>query len=426
MGFKKRLIVAFLILLIVPVFLIGMIIAATFGLQERRIHMTNETQTQNVGAVREEFSIITEEGYKEPRIMMPVIRTGLFLVFIILITAIILVIWLYKSVIHPLNVLRMATSNLKEGNLDFSISGDPNDELGQLCEDFEDMRIRLKDQIDARMKYEQDTIELISNISHDLKTPLTAIKGYSEGILDGVADTEEKRNKYVRTIYTKASDMTVLVDELSLFSKIESNILPYNYEVINVDDYFMDCTEEQSLDMEVKNVELKYTSDLGDLKVISADPEQLRRVINNILNNAVKYMDKEEGRIEIRSFSEDDMIRIEIEDNGAGIAQEDIGHIFERFYRADASRGTSKKGSGLGLAIARKIIEDHGGSIDVRSKLKEGSVFILRLPKYTKYEDYDEVEDAEYERVHTRKNAEKRNREERRRRFQYRKEEDRK
>ena len=103
-----------------------------------------------------------------------------------------------------------------------------------------------------------DTRELISNISHDLKTPLTAIKGYSEGIMDGVADTPEKKEKYLKTIYTKANDMTSLVDELTLYSKIDCNSMPYNYLNINLDHYFTDCINELTLDLEVKNIDLAY------------------------------------------------------------------------------------------------------------------------------------------------------------------------
>ena len=243
------------------------------------------------------------------------------------------------------------------------------------------MRVQLKKQIDTRLQYEQDTIELISNISHDLKTPLTAIKGYTEGILDGVADTPEKQKKYLRTIYTKAADMAVLVDELSFFSKIDTNIVPYNFKIINADNFFNDCVEEMSLDTEVKNVTLDYISKLKPDQCIIADLEQLRRVMNNLIGNSVKYMDKEEGSIVILAEDIGDSVKISVQDNGSGIDEKDIPFIFDRFYRADSSRNSKKGGTGLGLAITKKIIEDHNGTISAKSFPGKGTSISFTLLK---------------------------------------------
>lgn len=326
--------------------------------------------------------IVTDVNNIIPQIKMSATQAVVAFGFIILITAVILVVWLYRSVISPLNVLREATRRVKGGDLNFKISGDPDDELGQLCEDFEEMRIHLKELIDVQMQYEHDTTELISNISHDLKTPLTAIKGYAEGLLDGVADTDDKRDKYIRTIYSKASDMTSLVEELALYSKIDFNKVPYNFNILDVDAYFSDCAEELSLDMEVKNVTLRYSNTSGKALKIMADAEQLKRVINNVIGNAVKYMDKQDGEIELRVKSIASFVQIEIADNGMGISSADLPLIFDRFYRADASRNSKKGGSGLGLAIAKKVIEDHGGQIWALSDEGKGTTIIFIIPEY--------------------------------------------
>ena len=392
MGLKKRLVVAFAIIILVPILLTGAVTAAVISMNNNALEKgTIESEDG------ETIYYVVRNGSAVPRMELPVRQTIILIMLIILLTAFVTVVWLYRSLIRPLNVLRMATSNMKRGNLDFTISGSPDDELGQLCEEFEEMRLRLKEQIDARMKYEQDTIELISNISHDLKTPLTAIKGYAEGIMDGVADCEEKRNKYIRTIYTKASDMSVLVDELSLYSKIDSNIIPYNFDRLDINAYFMDCVEEQSLDMEVKGIAMELASEVPAGTFVKADPEQLRRVVNNIIGNAVKYMNKPSGSIKIRLVPMKCCVKVEIEDNGPGIAENDLAHIFERFYRADSSRGTRKGGSGLGLAIVKKIIEDHGGKVGAESTPGEGSTIFFTLPVYTENNTVcEEVEDAEY------------------------------
>lgn len=393
MSLKKQLAVAFVILLVVPMLLLGATSVIILGFQHGMIERGHFNADD--GSVI--YYVVRNESPDGMGLRMPVVQTVIFVGAVILLTAVVLVSWLYRSLIRPLNILRMATENIKEGNLDFTIAGDPDDELGRLCEDFEEMRLRLKEQIGARMKYEQDTIELISNISHDLKTPLTAIKGYTEGILDGVADTDEKREKYLRTIYAKASDMTALVDELSFYSKIDTNIVPYNFESIDICEFFSDCVDDLSLDMELKNVALTYENTIEGGREVAADTEQLRRVVNNIIGNAVKYMDKEHGIISIRSRQEGEFARIDIRDNGCGIPAEDIPHVFERFYRVDSSRGTRKGGTGLGLAIVKKIIEDHGGSVGVESVPGEGSTFTFTLPfrKETAV-IYDEIEDADY------------------------------
>ena len=217
---------------------------------------------------------------------------------------------------------------------------------------------------------------LISNISHDLKTPITAIKGYSEGIMDGVADTPEKMDKYLKTIYTKANDMTYLVDELSFYAKIDTNKIPYNFTKVNLDQYFTDCMNDLVLDLEVKNIELSYANHTSkDIEVV-VDIEQLKRVINNIIGNSVKYMDKEEGKIEVSLLEEGEYVKITFKDNGKGVAKKDLKKIFERFYRTDQS---TKNGSGLGLAIARKIIQDHGGEIWADGEEGSGLSIIFTL-----------------------------------------------
>ena len=361
MSLKKRLIATFLLLLFLPML---MFTAMAF--------ISKQT---------------LDESYfgrlPEGMVQMSIMQIVIMLVLIITITDFVLVIWLYRSIIRPLNLLTVATNKIKDGDLDFTLptERESTDELEQLCEDFEDMRVQLKKQIDTRLQYEKDTIDLISNISHDLKTPLTAIKGYTEGILDGVADTPEKQKKYLKTIYTKASDMTVLVDELSFFSKIDTNIVPYNFKKIVADDFFNDCVEEMSLDTEVKNVTLDYISKLAPGQRIIADLEQLRRVMNNLIGNSVKYMDKESGSIVILAEDSGNYIKISVQDNGSGIDEKDIPFIFDRFYRADSSRNSKKGGTGLGLAITKKIVEDHNGTIMAHSIPGKGTCISFTLLK---------------------------------------------
>ncbi|WP_429147241.1 ATP-binding protein [Anaerotaenia torta] len=325
--------------------------------------------------------IITDLDTLFPQIKALIRQTLISFLFVLLFTAMMLMIWIYRGILRPLNILRIGMSQIRDGDLDYSVQSETEDEIGQLCEDFEEMRIRLKELIDNRLKYEEDIKELISNISHDLKTPLTAIQGYAEGLIDGVAGSPEKQEKYLQTILSKANDMAILVDELGFYAKIDCNTIPYSFKEIKIGEYFDDCMEEIGLDLEVRNIEVQYYNEISPQTRVVADAEQLKRVVNNIIGNAVKYLDKPKGILQIRLHDAGPYIQVEIEDNGAGIPKADIPYIFERFYRADASRNSKKGGSGLGLAISKKIIEDHGGRIWASSEQGVGTTVLFTLRK---------------------------------------------
>ena len=327
--------------------------------------------------------VLTDVDTIVPQVRAVAFQASIAFILIITTTAVILIVWLYRGIIYPLNILKRATREMKEGNLNYSIQMNTYDGIGELCDDFEEMRIHLKELIEVKMQYETNSRELLSNISHDLKTPLTTIKGYAEGIIDGVADSPEKIDRYVRTIYNKANDMTALVDELSMYARIDNNSLPYNFRMVEVNDYFDDCIDELMFEMEVKHIKLTYESQVNTKCKMIIDTEQMKKVIHNIINNSEKYMDKEEGLIKVCVKEEGDFIKIEIEDNGAGIAEKDLPNIFERFYRADMSRNSQKGGSGLGLAIVRKIIEEHGGSIWASSEVGIGTTIYFTVMKWT-------------------------------------------
>lgn len=293
-----------------------------------------------------------------------------------------LTIWVYRSILRPLSKLQEATRKIRDGNLDFTLDIEEDDEIGELCQDFEEMRIRLKESAEQKIQYDNENKELISNISHDLKTPITAIKGYVEGILDGVASSPEKLDKYIRTIYNKANDMDRLIDELTFYSKIDTNRIPYTFSKLNVEDYFSDCAEELGLEMETRGIELVYANYVEKGVQVIADGEQIRRVIHNIVSNAIKYMEKPRGIIQLRVKDVGDFIQVEIEDNGKGIAAKDLPYIFDRFYRTDVSRNSSKGGSGIGLSIVKKIMEDHGGKVWATSRLGIGTIMYFVLRKY--------------------------------------------
>ncbi len=375
MKLQNRIIIGFLMVVLVPVLLL---MATLYGFGQIQAGHGGDAQ------MPESSYDISIEGSNESTARVRLMtKDVLFVVLVIMIfTSLTVGSWIYRSVAAPLVKLKRATNNIKEGNLDFIMEVDGDDEFAELCRDFEEMRKRLKESTEEKIVLDKENKELISNISHDLKTPITAVKGYVEGIMDGVADTPEKMDRYIRTIYNKTTEMDHLINELTFYSKIDTNRIPYTFSKIRVNDYFDDCVEELGLELEVKGIELVYANYVDEDVVIIADGQQLGRVVNNIISNSTKYMNKSHGIIQLRVKDVGDFIQVEIEDNGKGIAAKDLAYIFDRFYRTDVSRNSSKGGSGIGLSIVKKIMEDHGGKVWATSREGIGTIMYFVLRKY--------------------------------------------
>lgn len=376
MKLKTRIIVGFTMIILVPLLLFTAAIYG-YGRYQQQMNQSRSVSEEVVYDIG-----LRDSSSSQVRVQL-MAKDLFFSAFVILIfTAVAIGLWIYRSIAAPLVKLRRATQNIKEGNLDFVLDVQGDDEFSELCLDFEEMRIRLKESTEEKVLLDKENKELISNISHDLKTPITAVKGYIEGIMDGVADTPEKMDRYLRTIYNKTNEMDHLINELTFYSKIDTNRIPYTFSKLNVEDYFNDCAEEVELEMKTRGMELVYANYVDRDVLVIADGEQIRRVIHNIISNAVKYMDKPRGIIQIRVKDVGDFIQVEIEDNGKGIAAKDLAYIFDRFYRTDVSRNSSKGGSGIGLSIVRKILEDHGGKVWATSREGIGTIMYFVLRKY--------------------------------------------
>ena len=379
MKLKQRIILGFLMIILVPMLLLA---ATLYGFSEAQHRSTSKNE-----AVQEaDYDITIGETGVDGSGLRIMTKDLFFTALVILIfTSVSVGLWIYRSVATPLVKLRKATQNIKDGNLDFVLDVEGADEFAELCRDFEEMRRRLKESAEEKLVLDKENKELISNISHDLKTPITAVKGYVEGIMDGVADTPEKMDRYVRTIYNKTVEMDHLINELTFYSKIDTNRIPYTFSKLNVEDYFSDCAEEVGLELETRGIQLCYANYVDSDVQVNADGEQIRRVIHNIISNAIKYMDKGKGMkgiIQIRVKDVGDFVQVEIEDNGKGIAAKDLPYIFDRFYRTDVSRNSAKGGSGIGLSIVRKILEDHGGKVWATSREDIGTIMYFVLRKY--------------------------------------------
>jgi len=363
---KTRITISFVIIIAVPVILMLFLLLGTAAFQAKTLSVKYGIDVLNLTA----------------NIKVLILDVIFAMVVILIITALILNLWVYHGISTPLIDLTHATRSIRDGNLDCKVQPEGVEEIRELCEDFEEMRIQLKQANEEKLESDRQNRELISNISHDLKTPITAVIGYVEGIMDGVADTPEKMDRYIRTIYNKANDMDRLINELTFYSKINTNRIPYAFNKIGARDFFGDAAEEIENELSAKNVAFTYENSVAPDVFVIADVEQMRRVINNIVSNSVKYMDKPEKKIAMRVRDTGEEVEVSVEDNGKGISPKDIGKIFDRFYRTDSSRNSSQGGSGIGLSIVKKIMEDHGGRVWATSTEGEGTTMYFVLRKY--------------------------------------------
>ena len=315
-------------------------------------------------------------------------NAGVFLIFIaavylasFIITNIIYSVKLSKSLATPLSKLKTAVGEISGGNLNYAIIEEGDEEIREVSRALDQMRLKLEESITTQIKYDDNRKMLVSSISHDLKTPITSIKGYVEGILDKVADTPEKQEKYLKTIYHKAIQVDLMIDDLLLYSKLDLNQIPFHFEKTDIIKYFEDCIEEIEADMQRDGIDISFEKTIPDETYVSIDRMQIKRVILNLLENAAKYKSPDrECQIKITLRQTAEFVIMEIKDNGIGIPKANLPFIFDRFYRADTAR-TKAEGSGLGLAIARQIVEGHGGKIWAGSRENEGTEFMISIKK---------------------------------------------
>ena len=266
-----------------------------------------------------------------------------------------------RMFLRPLADLRSGLRRVADGNLDVTVDCCRDDEFGEVCREFDQMRLRLKDSVNEKRRHENYRRMMISGISHDLRTPLTSIRGYAEGLRDGVASTPEMRHRYCRAILRSASDMSLLADSLSLLARLENRQYSYRLETTELNGWLKDLTEEQAPSF-VGRAMLDCRCSAEKLHV-DVDRGELRRVFVNLFENSVKYAHRRPVKIEVALEETDGLARICVADNGKGAAEDDLPHLFEPFYRGDKARSRYGDGSGLGLAVVRQIVEGCGGTV---------------------------------------------------------------
>lgn len=297
-----------------------------------------------------------------------------------LILLIIIFMFFINRILKPLEDVKLAAREIKNGNLDFKIEYTKKDEIGDVFDAIEEMRNELKDASEVRMQYEKNRNELLSNITHDLKTPITSIKGYVEGIIDGVADTPEKIQKYAKTIYKHSVDMDALINDLFLMSKLDVDQMVFNFEKFDLSEFLTDCYEDFYFDLSSHDIEIKYDHLSETQLIIEGDRQTLKRAMINLIQNSIHHLDKETKWIHLSLSSDANTAVIKIRDNGKGIPESEIKAIFKRFYRIDDSRSSGYGGSGIGLSIVEKIIEKHQGTVIAKSEFGKWTEMIITIP----------------------------------------------
>ena len=299
--------------------------------------------------------------------------------FISFILLIILLTWdISRTILKPLAELNKATERITKGDLEFNIHYNKKDELGNFARSFESMRLQLNESLAKQKVIENARKEMLASISHDLRTPIASIQGYVEGLRDGVAEDEETRNRYLSVIRDKTGQLNRQIEDLFEYSRLDAGQLELRAEDVDSRDILENILQEVELRHGNKGPALRVVRPLPAVKV-QVDPQRLEQVMMNLLENAFRYV-PEEGRVTVRSWADDAQLIVAIEDNGPGIAERHLPHIFNSFFRGERSRSRKSGGSGLGLAICKQIIEAHAGKIWVQSKEGEGTTFSFCIP----------------------------------------------
>lgn len=285
-----------------------------------------------------------------------------------------------KKINGSLDELSQGLAQLKAGNLACRLpESEQEDEFSSLRRDFNDTAAQLQRSVEQVQQNEQNRRELLAGISHDLRSPLTAIRAYAEGLLDGVARTEEDRRQYLTTIRDKARDLQMLVNKLFLFSRMDLGQNEDHPEQVSLREEIELLCQSLSPDYAQRGLDITFSAE-GEGSVM-ADPDTLQRIVSNIAENSCKYKTAPRGRLHIALREMPQYISLTFTDDGPGVPTETLPRLFDAFYRADPSRTGSIPGSGLGLAIVSRAVRNMKGRIIARNAKPHGLELEVQLPR---------------------------------------------
>lgn len=289
--------------------------------------------------------------------------------------------WVSNPIKRAIRRLTFTTNEIRKGNLSTPLSYEDEDDFYELAKSIESMRESLQLSVEKQDILEIEKKELIANISHDLRTPITSIRGYVQGLKDGVARTEETQREYLETIESKTYMIESLLNDLFEITRFDTNAIKLNKQVVNLKDFLNDCVDELENDVTKVGGKLSLHFIIKDTR-IQVDPEKLMRVFINVIENSIKYRSNRPLEIIILANQDDDGVFINISDNGIGVSEGDLPKVFDRFYRSDKSRNLDIMGSGIGLSICREIIASHGGKISASGNDSNGLTISIRLKAF--------------------------------------------
>ncbi len=312
-------------------------------------------------------------------------KTGIVFILIVLIFILSIIALSFitsKTISKPIKELAKGANEISKGNLDYEIDYESTNEIGQTVKAFNHMTGRLKQSLEKQSALEQSRKEMIAGVAHDLRTPLTSVKGYVEGLRDGIANTPEKQESYLKTIYSSTLTMERLLDDLLTISRLELGTIKLEPTETDVKSFLDDCAEEIGLELEKQDFDFEYINNCGEGVKVSLDVDRFARVITNIVANSIKYSRKDvKGKIVLDAQEYSKSIIISISDNGIGLDSDSLPRIFDTFYRADKARSKTSEGSGIGLSVCRQIVELHGGHIWATGAEGEGLTIHISLNK---------------------------------------------
>ncbi|QDR82600.1 sensor histidine kinase [Sporomusa termitida] len=294
---------------------------------------------------------------------------------------------LEKRIFMPMEKLRQGLDEVAQGNYSIKLEYDKPNDLELLIAAFNTMTEKLYESEKLQAEYEANRKALVANISHDLKTPITAIQGYIEALLEGTVTAGEVQSKYLKTIHQNTVYVNKLIDDLFLFAKLDMQKLDLHFDRVHIGQFMQDLMEEYRFELAEQTVRFQYTPYLERDFWMYVDGKRIRQALSNLINNAVIHGPDQDLSIAVRLYHQADSICLDIQDNGPGIPEDKLPFIFDRFYQIDTERPKSYASTGLGLAIARELVEAHQGSITVASRRREGTCFTIRLPLLQEQEE---------------------------------------
>lgn len=278
---------------------------------------------------------------------------------------------LFAHIQKPLDALMQGVKRIEDGDLDSPIAYEEQDEFRMACDAVDAMAVRLKKSLTEQQNEQQRKQELIAGMSHDLKSPLTTIRAYTEALLEGVAPDEPTRQRYLQTIYARETDLEALVNRLFELAKLGASEYPMHLKALPLQEtlhHILNTCDHEGISVDCDAV--------IDCTVL-ADRELLQRVLNNLVDSSRKYG---ANALSFGSACEENTVTLWMEDNGPGVPEEQLPCLFEPFYRGDAARTKPGAGSGLGLAVVKKSMQQMGGNVRAENAPGGGLRIVMQLP----------------------------------------------